>query len=512
MTGKSDELRSPGTPYRLAALCLMGWLVRLYGVGQRSLFPDELLLWQEATTGVPYPHTGPAVPFFFRIFMSLTRAMDETSLHLVAATIGVLVIPLSFRMATMVAGRSVGWIHAILVTLSPVLLYWTTALRPYPFFVVSATLLYLTFLRSLRANTTASWALYSFSVVLGLLIHLVTFQILFAFFIFLLLSCFPAESRKEKLALLKRFTLVTALSSAVGASWILFRGGGTLSVLEGTPQTGVLQFLRMAFIGLGVGNFYGVEGLTAIDGISLVLLGLCAYGAFKSWKGGSQDTAALFSLVIAVCLGVLFFTLGPKWTWRWYRYIAQLTILYLLFVAIAIHSIAARLSRYQRPILVVLLGALLLPGLMHWFESASSPRSPQKLFSDLAMEQERKVDGILLSGATGWEFGIFMYYYRGTRPVYVIENDRIGRFAFKREPGWLAAQPIVAPVKPGELKDGRYAAFLAESSSCDLFQPQWGAATTAPLPNPAPYLCDVKFSRAWLDSKQAEDSKSKSVL
>src|SRR5262249_38893394 len=120
----------------LGALMVLGAFLRMRQIGEMGLWYDEMALWLYSLTGVPTtPLDPPLMAWLLLAAMWLTGSVAPIVVHAVAVAFGVLAIPLAYLCGRALDrdGRT-GWVCALLVTLSPMAIYYSREGRPYALF------------------------------------------------------------------------------------------------------------------------------------------------------------------------------------------------------------------------------------------------------------------------------------------------------------------------------------------------------------------------------------------
>jgi Dolichyl-phosphate-mannose-protein mannosyltransferase len=147
----------------LVAVILGGAAVRFWGIGAQSLWYDEWLT-TEATSGglgdvVRHAATREGIPPpFFLLMWGWVRIFgdSEAALRTVSALAGVATIPVAYAIVREIGQpRRAARAAALLVAVSPALVWYSQEARPYSLLALFGALTVLTFLRVWRAASTA---------------------------------------------------------------------------------------------------------------------------------------------------------------------------------------------------------------------------------------------------------------------------------------------------------------------------------------------------------------------
>lgn len=159
----------------LLAMILAGFALRLYRLGADSLWYDETVSAFLASESVPdlVAHTARDIhpPGYYLLlhFWTFAAGHTEFALAFFSLIFGLLIIPLTYRLARLLANNSVAMWAALLVTVSPYHLWYSQEVRMY---TLGAALGLCAAYCGLRALTTPAkrrwWLGYLIAAVLGL--------------------------------------------------------------------------------------------------------------------------------------------------------------------------------------------------------------------------------------------------------------------------------------------------------------------------------------------------------
>jgi 4-amino-4-deoxy-L-arabinose transferase-like glycosyltransferase len=153
----------------VAAITLVGLLLRLRSIGN-SLFGDELSTYSIVTThslgGIIRTLDGHSVdltpPLYFVLAWLAERLGNSPELLRLPALIsGTATIPLTFLVGKRTVGRSTGIVGALLVALSPFLIFYSTEARAYALVTCLVLASTLALLEAVESNRIGWWASYA---------------------------------------------------------------------------------------------------------------------------------------------------------------------------------------------------------------------------------------------------------------------------------------------------------------------------------------------------------------
>jgi hypothetical protein len=165
-----DALSSSWSPVLVVVITVVGLLVRLPSFGD-SLFGDEVgAYWIVTGHGlgrVIYlmsghsPELNPPLWFIFAWASEKLFGASPQSLKLVSLLAGTATIPLTYLLGRWTVGVRAGLVAAMVVALSPFLIFYSTEARPYALLVLLCLLSTLALLQALRTDGRGWWAAYA---------------------------------------------------------------------------------------------------------------------------------------------------------------------------------------------------------------------------------------------------------------------------------------------------------------------------------------------------------------
>lgn len=307
-TQASSEARTRTLPswWPLAALTLLGAVLRLGTLGRQSLWYDEaftpvhVLRASLGTTLHNIVHSENTPPLWYVLEWAITRVLGTgaVALRLLSALAGIATVPVAWAVGRELQGpdtRRAAIATAAFVATSPLLVWYSQEARAYGLFVFTASLAFLCFLRALSDPTTRRLVQFAVAASLALLSHY--------FAVFLLLPMgvglwWVAMSRGPS-----RVLYALALPAIVGVALIpliLAQGGhGTQWIGEwalANRLEAIPQYYLTGYTGAALGH--GVELLVALAIGAGVVYGLWCTLTPREERGAS------IALVVSGC-GVL---------------------------------------------------------------------------------------------------------------------------------------------------------------------------------------------------------------
>ena len=133
-------------PVTLAGFVALAALVRLPTLASQSFWYDEavtswLLRGSPAQLLHALPRSESTPPLYYLLAWGWVRAFgrDEAGLRSLSATAGIATVPLAYLAARELAGRRAGLVAALLVAVSPMLVWYSQEARSYALFVCFST-------------------------------------------------------------------------------------------------------------------------------------------------------------------------------------------------------------------------------------------------------------------------------------------------------------------------------------------------------------------------------------
>ncbi len=173
MTDTTEPVAAPPTAAKtvsaricwlaLGAILILATVLRLHGISAASLWFDESISWHQAsqpvlamialmTADVHPPLYNTILHFFILAFGDDTEAL----VRLPSAIMGVAGVAAIFWVASLIDGRTTGFLAALLLCLSGYHIHYSQEARPYALLALTATLFAGTLIRALETNRS-SW-------------------------------------------------------------------------------------------------------------------------------------------------------------------------------------------------------------------------------------------------------------------------------------------------------------------------------------------------------------------
>jgi hypothetical protein len=292
----------------VALTTLAGGALRFYGLGTKSLWYDEAVVyhlaqggWREILTQNALENSAPPL---YALLLGLLTGPDATEgmLRVLSALAGTAAIPLCFLLGRQFLPARSAWLVAVLIAASPTQVIYSQQLREYSLSVVASALLLLAYARFIRSPDRLNAAWVAVAAAIGLLTQYGLGLMLAA----LNLVCIGAFlARRERLPAFRRWFL-TQLPAAALALLLYFTV--VRYQAAGVTEAG-LGYLRPY---LWDGTMSGVRTLLLSPNHDLVALATPGIIAFIFWCIGLLAFAfgARSALATALCLAPMALTLS----------------------------------------------------------------------------------------------------------------------------------------------------------------------------------------------------------
>ncbi len=147
-----------GTWIKVAAVTVVGLVIRLFGLGRQGLWFDEAYSIFVAKLPISFSFEvlladGVHPPLYYLIQrIALPLGEGEAAIRMPAMVFGLIAIPLMFVMGNLLAGERTGLIAAALVTLSPFHIWYSQEARMYSALMMLSILCMVAYVRMLRPD------------------------------------------------------------------------------------------------------------------------------------------------------------------------------------------------------------------------------------------------------------------------------------------------------------------------------------------------------------------------
>ncbi len=413
----------------LVLLLLVAWGLRLYHLDAMSIWWDESLSWDRATSDIPtiFANTiqiqtlatrdlHPPLYFLLLHFAVMFAGATEFALRFLSVSSNMLTLAMLYPLARVLfgtRGRGIGLLTILFGALSPLYVWYAQEARPYALVLLWSVIALYALLRWLKTKP-ASWRdLFSrWAIVFGVMLvaSLVTLYLAFTLLPFFALTLFlfneNAASWRARVKTLPTFVSALLLL-AFAAIVILLPRGDALASWDQVGPRSVPMFIMLR----DVWNSY-VVGVTAnLDQVGLLdlfLLALWLIGIFSTIRVKSRDARLAIFLLAYILVPAFALQLGSylRPLYLNSRHLITTSPAFYFGIALGIDAIARRLTTDHRSLItdyrvVTLLAALpLLIGALYslnnlYFDPTFA-KDNHKAWSTFLRERLRPDDYLLL--------------------------------------------------------------------------------------------------------------------
>lgn len=350
----------------LLAMLVLGFFLRVYRLGEQSLWYDEafsFLLAQRDTVGVIQGATKDTLPPLYLLFMhgwSLLGSADFF-LRFPSVVFGLLGVALIYAVARELFGARVGVMAVLLAELSPFQVYYSQEGRMYAMLGFLSLLALYTLLKAWRGGGARWWLGYAAAGSLALYTHTLAGLTLLAFSLGALGALRPFP--------LRRLLVASAGAALLFAPWLLVLWGQAMLVQRAfwSAPPSVVSPLASLYV-----FFFNAALPTTLVpvGLGLVLF-LAGLASLMGLRRREREVHFVLAWLFFPGVGALLFSLvRPIYLER-----ALLPASFALYLLLAWGFFALR----PRPVVMALVGAVLaleLVGLAHWYWDPAYAKPP----------------------------------------------------------------------------------------------------------------------------------------
>jgi mannosyltransferase len=354
----------------LVLVLWLAWALRLYHLGSMSIWWDESLSWDRATSplvnilsntiyiqNVATRDLHPPLYFLLLHFAILAAGATEFALRFLSAYANLLTLAMLYPLTRLLCkNKLVAWLTVLFAALAPFYVWYSQEARPYALVLLWSTLAVYALLRWLKTNPSSGRAWFSrwfmiFAV--ALILTLVTHYLSFVLLPFFAATMFIFGDRVRAWRA-RMFSPVTLTAAAMLAAFgtILFLLPRSVQDLASWDQAGA-SFVPFFIMLRDVWNSFAV-GLTAnLDQVALLdllLVALWLVGMFSTLRVKRREVRLALFLFCYLFLPAIMLQLGSylRPLYLNSRHLITTSPAYYLGLAIGVDALARRCARVTR--------------------------------------------------------------------------------------------------------------------------------------------------------------------
>jgi uncharacterized membrane protein len=241
----------------LIPIILLAAYLRFYLLDDHPLNDDENEIVNRAVDMTRLLETGNAFLYYplLQVWINIF-GQSVFAVRLPAALVGVVTVPLIYKVGKLLLGQKIGLISALLFSISILHIYYSQQAHSYALFAFLSLLSFYYLWQAIRHNRRYYWLLFGLSVGLSINVHLYSFFVLLSELIIgviLILSKTPIRS------------LQSALNKKMGLNIIISIGLMILTMLPVLIQYALPQLLQVAGLLPKTGKRLVREGMVQFD-------------------------------------------------------------------------------------------------------------------------------------------------------------------------------------------------------------------------------------------------------
>jgi 4-amino-4-deoxy-L-arabinose transferase-like glycosyltransferase len=470
------------------AVTLLGGALRLYRLGDRGFWYDEIVTADYARLGTPgdvvdlVRYWGDHAPLAYLITWAL-RGLggSEWAVRLHYALAGTLAVFAMYLLGRALLGKSGGLLAALFMAISPFAVYYGQEARPYTYMLLFSCLQALAAYRAAERSRPLDWLLLALWTVLNLYTHYVALAVTAVCIAYIAVSLAVDTWRAVRAAAPERkgaWRRVGSVMAGAGAS----AGLAALGYL--TWLDAARAFFERRDVGFGryppapvtltdLGRMLDSLGLTGLV-LAAVVLGLAGAVALV-WRGPRRPGvflvlwAALPFAYMWWRLGPTIVLLPPRYVMFWFPLVVLLAALGVGVAAEMVRRLVGRIAlraagqRIAYSLSAVAVVIWMLPGLVGSY-AVEKDQFREGAAYVLGEQSGRGLATVLVGGEIGTKLlppfvveAVEYYFWLHQAPVDVMDGTRLGRGMVERmelegRTPWLAFYTDVAEDKRAEAR------------------------------------------------------------
>lgn len=339
----------------LLPILLLGFYLRIYQLGRYSLWFDEAasllscdymkaMIRNLGMVGDGYPS------FLSNVFIYYWRNLgkDEFTLRMSSVIFGMLAIIAVYQLGKRAFGNKTGLLAALILSVSPIHIYYSRELRMYSLVVLTVLLGVYFLIKALKDNRLSSWLGYLLFNLASIYIHYMTVFVLLAQVIFFLAYYKRYRGLFKKWLSVHIILFLFLIPWLINVIYLLRLLFANADKYAWVPRwAGQVSLANIFYTLKNLSAGYNVTGAVYIP-ITIIFLLLLSWGLVKRKKG---DFSALFLFCFLIPIFSMYLISKVK-VWYVDRYVLPSAIFYYLLVA---NGLSRLRNRYMVPVVCFIL-------------------------------------------------------------------------------------------------------------------------------------------------------------
>ncbi len=353
----------PGLAYRLlilGGLCLLAFSVRVFNLNGLSVQGDYAYSVYAAARDLATIaaerslDSHPPLYYYVLHFWMIAAGQSEYAVRLPSAFAGLLLVPLTYRLAAGVAGGRAGAVAALLTALSPALVEYSRVPRMYTLLALFALASTYALRSAVEEHHGAKWGQWALVTLAALFTHYYALALVAAQMVYVLWH------RRADAGRLRRPLIAAAAIMLAYAPWLAFAALGaaaaTSHIISNAPWPQTVQGVaEMYWIPLNLADYLDLgESRVMAVGFGALLAVLLVEGRTYLWPRRAQSSLLASVLLLPIGVSLALFTVLPYAVRP--RFLLFSVPLYLVVLAITIASVRRWLAAGALVLLVAAYG------------------------------------------------------------------------------------------------------------------------------------------------------------
>lgn len=441
--------------FLLFSLCLF---IRLVGLDSRTnLSWDEVELWYQSLSNFRSAYLAPIPPIITLIGFVISGSTSYYSYHLIIALISALSLIPIYLTCKEVFSEKIAVLSALCFAFSPLAVYYGQEARIYAYVQLFAALYIYGFIKYLNKRSINNLVFFLIVNALGLSTHLIFIYLTISSGLTLLLLDIKNDDKK---IYNKVYYYLLAISTLIGLTWIFIRPIHE-KVISGIYSKGILLFIPEILLSFSTAQYF--KGLFNYYYLIALLVSSVFFLGINLVRKSNYSFFVFSATSISISIAILFFTLGEKAYWPWYRYLNHLLPLFSIIIAVGLSGIFKKIR--SKIIMIFLFFILAFPTIINITSPKIINPSVSIAKEDLEIIQGQ-VLGVLLP-QINWGYGdeserpATMYFNSviSNLPTYHIKNNEIQEVKFSNSKYNLTKIIDYKKNTPTKLFPGDYAVY-----------------------------------------------------